>query len=188
MNKNIKFYIVTFSLFCFSCFAQNQKNNDHFFINPYINSFIENLVDKDVNLQKHHVALTYLKNDNGDYNIDFELASGYLKTVRKTYFREIKIRYGNIEVVLVARTDEDLNFLNKLIKKTKKSFKNKDSTKDDHSFYDEDYVWTSFFNNKGELLSLYIPEEQEPAFNMYDKLKNKIKISPNFRGVDFNNF
>lgn len=79
MNKNIKFYIVTFSLFCFSCFAQNQKNNDHFYINPFIDSFLENLISKDVNLSKYYLTIISLKDNDGNYNIDFALTSGDLK-------------------------------------------------------------------------------------------------------------
>lgn len=188
MNKNIKFYIVTFSLFCFSCFAQNQKNNNHFYINPFIDSFLENLISKDVNLSKHYLTIISLKDNDGNYNIDFALTSGDLKTLKIISSKEVKVKYGNVEILLDGKTFEDFDFLKKSVKKTKKVFENKTLSKDNHAFYDEDYVWSSFFNEKGELINLYIPEEKDSAFKIYENLKNKIEISPDFKTLDFNNF
>lgn len=188
MNKNIKFYIFTFSLFCFSCFAQNQKNNDYFYINPFIDSFLENLISKDVNLSKHYLTIISLKDNDGNYNIDFALTSGDLKTLKIISSKEVKVKYGNIEILLEGKTFEDFDFLKKSVKKTKKVFGNKTLSKDNHAFYDEDYVWSSFFNEKGELINLYIPEEKDSAFKIYENLKNKIEISPDFKTLDFNNF
>lgn len=188
MDKSITFYLVIFSLFYFSCFSQAKGDNNCFYINPFINSFIDNLISKDVNINKHYLTIIYLKDNSGDHIIEFELTSGYLKSLRNTTFKESSIKYGNIEVLLNGKTDEDLTFLKKSIRKTTAVFKNKDLSKDDHSFYDEDYVWISFFNDKGELKSLYIPEDKEPAFKIYDNLKNKIKISSDFKTLDFNSF
>ncbi|MBV6881689.1 hypothetical protein AXA65_12245 [Chryseobacterium sp. FP211-J200] len=96
------------------------------------------------------------------------------------------MKYGNVEILLDGKTFEDFDFLKKSVKKTKKVFENKTLSKDNHAFYDEDYVWSSFFNEKGELINLYIPEEKDSAFKIYENLKNKIEITPDFKTLDFN--
>ncbi|MPS74681.1 MAG: hypothetical protein E2590_16225 [Chryseobacterium sp.] len=188
MNKNIKFFTILFVLICFNTFSQTKKNNNCFSINPFINSFIENLIIKDVNLNKNYLALISLKDDNGNYNIDLALTYGDIKTSKTASFKEMKLGYGNIEILLMGKTDEDLKFLKKSIKKTKKIFINKDLSKDNKNFYDEDYVWSTFFNHKKELINMYIPEEKESAYQIFNNLKNEIKISPSFKNLDCNCF
>lgn len=67
-------------------------------------------------------------------------------------------------------------------------FSNKDKSKNNTSFYDEDYVWSTFFNNKKELINIYLPEEHSTADKIFNKLKNEIKISPAFKNLDCNCF
>ena len=188
MNNTIKFFIIIFSLMFINLFSQTNKNNNCFSVNPIINSFVENLINKDVNLNKHYLTIISLKDNDGNYNIDFALTRGDLKTLKIIAPKEVKMKYGNIEILLDGKTFEDLDFLKKSVKKTKKVFENKDSSKDNHAFYDEDYVWSTFFNHKKELINFYIPEEKESAFKIFDSLKSKIKISSTFKNLDCNSF
>jgi len=188
MSKDIKIFIVTLLLIFFNTFSQTSKSDNCFSVNPIINSFIENLINKDVNLNKHYLTIISLKDNDGNYNIDFALTRGDLKTLKIISPKEVKMKYGNIEISLDGKTFEDLDFLKKSVKKTKKVFENKDSSKDNHAFYDEDYVWSTFFNHKKELINFYIPEEKESAFKIFDSLKSEIKISSSFKNLDCNSF
>ncbi|MEA1849452.1 hypothetical protein U9K52_11060 [Chryseobacterium sp. MHB01] len=183
--KDVKIYIIAFILFFNNAISQTKKS-DCFSLNPFINVFIENLISKEVNLDKNYLTLISLKDKEGNYNIDFELTSGDIKTFKIISSKEIKKTYGNITILLVGKTDEDLKFLKKSIGKSKKIFLNKDKSKNNTSFYDEDYVWSTFFDNKKELINFYIPEEKESANKIFDDVKNNIRISPNFKKIDCN--
>lgn len=186
-NNSMKTYIVAFILFFNNAISQTKKS-DCFSLNPFVNVFIENLISKEVNLDKNYLTLISLKDKDGNYNIDFELTSGDIKTFKIVSPKEIKKTYGNITILLVGKTDEDLKFLKKSIAKSKKVFLNKDNSMNNTSFYDEDYVWSTFFNNKKELINFYIPEEKEFADKIYNDIKDKIRISPNFKTIDCNCF
>jgi hypothetical protein len=88
----------------------------------------------------------------------------------------------------VGKTDEDLKFLKKSIGKSKKVFLNRDKFKNNMSFYDEDYVWSTFFDKKKELINFYIREEKKSVDKIFNEIKNDIHISPNFKNIDCNCF
>ena len=88
----------------------------------------------------------------------------------------------------MGKTDEDLKFLKKSIGKSKKVFLNKDKSKNNTSFYDEDYVWSTFFDIKKELINFYIAEEKESAGKIFNSIKKDIRISPTFKKLDCNCF
>lgn len=157
-------------------------------MNPFINSFIENLIDKDVNLNQSHLTLINLIDKDGNYNVDLELATGSIDTLKLNSSKESKLIYGNITVLLIGKTDQDLKFLEKSIKKTHRVFNNKILSKNNTSFYDEDYVWSAFFNSKKELINLYIPEEKESADKIFESIKTQIKLSSRFKKLDCNCF
>lgn len=188
MNKNVKLFITILILVCFNAFSQTRKDNSCFSINPIINSFITNLIEKEVNLNKNYLTILSLKDKDGNYNVDFELSQGDIKTLKVGSAKEIKLKYGNISILLIGKTNEDLKFLKKSIKKSEKIFNNTDLLKNNTDFYDEDYVWSTFFNNKKELINFYIPEEKEPAYRIFNSLKNEIKVSPTFKNLDCNCF
>jgi hypothetical protein len=127
-----------------------------------------------------------LRDKNGNYNIDLELTSGNIDTLKIKSSKELKKEYGNITILLIGKTETDLKFLQKSTKKSNRIFLNKDQSKNDTSFYDEDYVWSVFFNSKKELINFYIPEEQEFADKIFMNIKNNIRISPNFKKIDCN--
>jgi hypothetical protein len=175
-------------LICFNAFSQTTKNKECFSMNPFIDAFIENLIDKDVNLNQNHVTLISLVDKDGNYNIDLELKEGGIEALKSTSPREVVLRYGNMKVVVIGKTGEDLKFLKKSIRKINKVFNNKDTSKNNLSFYDEDYVWSIFFDKKMELINLYIPEEKESAYKIFDGLKSEVKISTKFKYLDCNFF
>lgn len=183
----MKMYIIAFILFFTNAVSQTKKG-DCFSLNPFIDVFIENLISKEVNLDKNYLTLIGLKDREGNYNIDLELTSGDIKTFKMGSPKEIKKTYGNITVLLVGKTDEDLKFLKKSIGKSDKVFLNKDKSKNNTSFYDEEYVWSILFDAKKELINFYIPEEKESADKIFNDLKNDIHISPDFKTVGCNCF
>lgn len=183
----MKFFIAVLLLFSLNAFAQKSKNNSCFSINPLINSFFDNLIEKDVNLKKNYLTIISLKDKDGNYNIDFEL-TGDIAASTLVSKNESKTNYGNVKILLIGKTDEDFKFLKKSIRRTKKVFTNNDISKNNTNFYDEDYVWSTFFNDKKELINIYIPEERETADKIFSKLKNDIKISPAFKSLDCNCF
>lgn len=183
----MKIYIIAFILFFNDAISQTKKS-DCFSLHPFVNVFIENLISKEVSLDKNYLTLISLKDKDGNYNIDFELTSGDIKTFKIKSPKEIKKTYGNITILLVGKTDEDLKFLKKSIGKSKKVFLNRDRSKNNTSFYDEDYVWSTFFDTKKELINFYIPEEKETADKIFSDIKNDIHISPNFKTIDCNCF
>lgn len=187
INSKIKFLFFLFILSCNNTFSQINRNNC-FSINPFIDSFIENLIDKETSLSKNYLTLKSLKDKDGSYNIDFALTVGNLDNFKINSDNEMKLKYGNINLLLYGETEDDFKFLKKSIKKTNKIFHNKDSLKNNAAFYDEDYVWSTFFNNKKELTNFYIPEEKDSAYKIFENLKNEIKISPNFKNLDCNCF
>ncbi|KAA0127220.1 hypothetical protein FY557_13695 [Chryseobacterium sp. SN22] len=164
------------------------KNYVTFSLNPFVNVFVENLIRKEVNLDKNYVTLISLKDKEGNYNIDVELTSGDIKTFKVVSPKEAKKAYGNMTILLVGKTDEDLKFLKKSIGKSNSVFLNRDQSKNNTSFYDEDYVWSAFFNAKKELINFYIPEEKESAAKIFNDIKNDIHISPDFKAIDCNCF
>ncbi len=180
-------YIIAFILFFTNAVSQTKKG-DCFSLNPFIDVFIENLISKEVNLDKNYLTLIGLKDREGNYNIDLELTSGDIKNFKMGSPKEVKKTYGNITVLLVGKTDEDLKFLKKSIGKSDKVFLNKDKSKNNTSFYDEDYVWSALFDAKKELINFYIPEEKESADKIFNDLKNDIHISPDFKTVGCNCF
>lgn len=184
----MKIFILAFVLFFNNITSQIKTKNKCFSLNPFIDVFIENLIDKEVNLDKNYLTLISLKDKDGNYNIDFELTSGDIKTFKIISPKEIKKTYGNITILLVGKTDEDLKFLKKSIGKSKKVFLNKDKSKNNTSFYDEDYVWSTFFDIKKELINFYIPEEKESAGKIFNSIKKDIRISPTFKKLDCNCF
>lgn len=129
-----------------------------------------------------------MKDKEGNYNIDLELTSGDIKTFKMVSTKEIKKTYGNITLLLLGKTDEDLKFLKKSIGKSDKVFLNKDKSKNNTSFYDEDYVWSTFFDTKKELVNFYIPEEKESADKIFNDIKKDIHISPDFEAIGCNCF
>jgi hypothetical protein len=187
IKNNMKMYIIAFILFFNNAISQTKKS-DCFSLNPFVNVFVENLISKEVNLDKNYVTLISLKDKDGNYNIDLELTSGDIKTFKIVSPKEIKKTYGNITLLLVGKTDEDLKFLKKSIGKSNRVFLNKDKSKNNTSFYDEDYVWSTFFDTKKELINFYIPEEKECADKIFNDIKNKIHISPDFKTIDCNCF
>ncbi|MEG0928745.1 hypothetical protein [Chryseobacterium sp.] len=185
MKNKIKFLILMFIVIYSNAFSQINKENNCFSINLLIDSFINNLIDKEANLNENYLIIKSLKDKDGNYNIDFALSIGNLDTLKVTSSeKEMKLRYGNIKILLIGKTNEDLIFLKKSIKKTKNIFSNKDISKNNTNFYDEDYVWSTFFDNKKELINFYIPEEKEVAYKIFNSLKNKINISPKFKTLD----
>lgn len=186
INKKVKFFALIFIFICFNALSQTNKNNFCFLINPIVDSFIENLVHKEVNLNKNYLTIISIKDKDNNYNIDFSLTKGNLEALQITNPLNVKVKYGNIKILLSGKTKKDLKFLKKSIKKTKNIFNNSDLSKNYTGFYDEDYVWSSFFDNKKELINFYIPEEKESAYKIFDKLKNEIKISPTFKRLDCN--
>ncbi len=187
IKNNMKIYIIAFILFFNNAISQTKKG-DCFSLNPFINVFIENLISKEVNLDKNYLTLISLKDKEGNYNIDLELTSGDIKTFKVVSPKEAKKAYGNITILLVGKTDEDLKFLKKSIGKSNRVFLNKDKSKNNTSFYDEDYVWSTFFDTKKELINFYIPEEKESADKIFNDIKNDIHISLNFKTIDCNCF
>jgi hypothetical protein len=185
IKNNMKIYIIAFILFFNNAISQTKKS-DCFSLNPFVNVFVENLISKEVNLDKNYVTLISLKDKEGNYNIDLELTSGDIKTFKVISPKEAKKAYGNITILLVGKTDEDLKFLKKSIGKSNRVFLNKDKSKNNTSFYDEDYVWSTFFDTKKELINFYIPEEKESADKIFNDIKNDIHISPNFKTIDCN--
>ncbi|AZA86834.1 hypothetical protein EG349_08555 [Chryseobacterium shandongense] len=183
----MKIYIIVFILFFNNAISQTKKS-DCFSLNPFVDVFIENLINKEVNLDKNYLTLMSLRDKDGNYNIDLELTSGDINTFKIVSPKEIKKEYGNITILLVGKTDEDLKFLKKSIGKSKKVFLNRDKSKNNMSFYDEDYVWSTFFDKKKELINFYIPEEKESADKIFNEIKNDIHISPNFKNIDCNCF
>ncbi len=185
--RNMKIYIIAFILFFNNAISQTKKS-DCFSLNPFVNVFIENLISKEVNLDKNYLTLISLKDKDGNYNIDFELTSGDIKTFKVVSPKEVKKAYGNITILLVGKTNEDLKFLKKSIGKSNRVFLNRDKSKNNTSFYDEDYVWSTFFDKKNELINFYLPEEKESADKIFDNIKNNIHISPDFKKIDCNCF
>jgi len=186
MNSCVRLYILAFILIFFNATSQTKKKDECFSLNPFVNVFIENLIRKEVNLDKNYLTLISLKDKDGNYNIDLELTSGSIKTFKIVSPKEVKKTYGNITILLIGKTDEDLKFLKKSIGKSNRMFLNKDKSKNNTSFYDEDYVWSVFFNNKKELINFYISEEKESADKIYNEIKDNIRISPNFKKIDCN--
>ncbi|WP_312171519.1 hypothetical protein [Chryseobacterium sp.] len=187
MNKNMKIYFIAFILFFNNAISQTKKS-DCFSLNPFVDVFIENLINKEVSLDKNYLTLISLRDKDGNYNIDLELTSGDINNFKIVSPKEIKKEYGNITILLVGKTDEDLRFLKKSIGKSKKVFMNRDKSKNNISFYDEDYVWSTFFDKKKELINFYITEEKESADKIFNEIKNDIHISPNFKNIDCNCF
>lgn len=183
----MKIFIIAFILFFNNAISQT-KNNNCLSLHPFVNVFIENLISKEVSLDKNYLTLISLKDKDGNYNIDFELTSGDIKAFKIKSPKEIKKTYGNVIILLVGKTDEDLKFLKRSIGKSKKVFLNRDRSKNNTSFYDEDYVWSTFFDTKKELINFYIPEEKESADKIFSDIKNNIHISPNFKTIDCNCF
>ncbi|ASK28743.1 hypothetical protein CEY12_00825 [Chryseobacterium sp. T16E-39] len=175
-------------LACFNVFSQTIKNNGSFSINPFINSFIENLINKETNLDKNYLTLISLIDKDGNYNIDLELTTGSIETLKVASSKEEKLAYGNIKVLLIGKTSDDLKFLKRSIKKTIKVFTNKDLSKNNMGFFDEDYVWSTFFDKNRKLIYVYIPEEKESADEIFKNLKTKIRLSPKFRSMGCNCF
>lgn len=157
---------------------------DEILKNPFVNVFVENLISKEVNLDKNYVTLISLKDKEGNYKIDLELTSGDIKTFKVVSAKEAKKAYGNMTILLVGKTDEDLKFLKKSIGKSNRVFLNKDQSKNNTSFFDEKYVWSVSFNAKKELINFYIPEEKESADKIFNDIKNEIHISPDFKAID----
>ena len=188
INNNMKFFLIAFILFFNNAISQTNKKDKCFSLNPFVDVFIENLISKEVNLDSNYLTLISLKDKDGNYNIDLELTSGNIKTFTSVSSKEIKKTYGNITILLIGKTDTDLKFLKKSIRKSNRVFLNKDKSKDNTSFYDEDYVWSTFFDNKKELINIYLPEEREAADKIFNKLKNEIKISSAFKNLDCNCF
>lgn len=109
----MKIYIIAFILFFNNAVSQTKKS-DCFSLNPFVDVFIENLINKEVNLDENYLTLISLKDKDGNYNIDLELTSGDINTFKIVSLKEIKKEYGNIIILLVGKTDEDLKFLKKI--------------------------------------------------------------------------
>lgn len=186
INTNMKFFIVVFILFFNNAVAQTNIKKECFSINPFIDVFITNLLDKDVNLDRNYLSVISLRDKDGNYNIDLELRSGNIDSVKIKSSKEHKKKYGNIKILLIGKKETDLKFLQNSIKKSNNIFINKDRSKNNTSFYDEDYVWSIFFNNKKELINFYIPEEKESADNIFNLIRNNIRISHDFKKIDCN--
>lgn len=88
------------------------------------------------------------------------------------------MKYGNILILLDGKTPKDLILLKKYIEKSNDIFVNKNKLINNHSFYDEDYVWSTFFDVKKELINFYIPEEKDTAEQLFDSIKYKIRSVP----------
>ncbi|MFC6269891.1 hypothetical protein [Frigoriflavimonas asaccharolytica] len=188
MNKNLKFLIIIFILISFQSFSQTRKKKDCFTLNPIINTFINNLINKDVSINDNYLTLISLKDNEGNYNIDLQLTSGNLETFKIVSPNEVKIKYGNIKILLIGKTAEDLKFLKKAISKANRIFLNGDGSLNNKSFFDEVYVWSLFFNSRKELINIYLPEERQSAYKIFNEMKDKINISSNFKSLDCNCF
>lgn len=125
IKKNMKFFIIAFILFYNNAGSQTKNKNECFSLNPFINVFIEHMINKEVNLDKNYLTLISLKDKDGNYNIDLELRSGNIKNFKVVSLREVKKKYGNITVLLVGKTDKDLKFLKKSINNSIKIFVNR---------------------------------------------------------------
>ena len=187
MMKKAYLFFLAIILFT-STNAQTIDSNKKISLNPFITIFLKNLVTKEVNLEKSYLTVISLKDEDGNYNVDFALTPGNLRTLQITSPREAKMKYGNILILLDGKTPKDLIFLKKYIEKSNDVFVNKNKIINNHSFYDEDYVWSTFIDVKKGLINFYIPEEKDTAEQLFDSIKYKIKISPNFKNVDCNCF
>lgn len=185
--KNImKFFIIVFIFFFNNVTSQTNLKKECFSLNPFIDVFITNLIDKDVNLDKNYLSLISLKDKDGNYNIDLELTSGNIDNLKIKSSKELKKKYGSITILLIGKTEDDLKFLKNSTRKSNRVFLNKNRSKNNTSFYDEDYVWSVFFNSKKELINFYIPEEKEFADKIFNQIKNNIRINPDFKKIDCN--
>lgn len=110
----MKFFLLAFILFFNNATSQTNKKDKCFSLNPFIDVFIENLISKEVNLDKNYLTLISLKDKDGNYNIDLELTSGNIKTFTSVSSKEVKKTYGNITILLIGKTDTDLKFLKKI--------------------------------------------------------------------------
>ena len=176
MNKVYLFFLAII-LFT-STNAQTINNNKKITLNPFITTFLKNLVRKEMDLEKSYLTVISLKDEDGNYNVDFALTPGNLRTLQITSPREAKMKYGNILILLDGKTPKDLILLKKYIEKSNDIFVNKNKLINNHSFYDEDYVWSTFFDVKKELINFYIPEEKDTAEQLFDSIKYKIRSVP----------
>ena len=187
MNK--MFFSIFFCILYMSAYSQSHKK-ENLSINPFIDAFYENLLEKDVNLDKNFLTIICIEDKSKNKNIDFDLTTGDINIDAKKvdFFNRKVIKYGNVKILLIGKTVNDIVFLKKVIKTTAKTYINKDINLNNTSFYDEEYVWSLLFNNKNELVNIFIPEEKDCAYKIFNNVKDKIKINRSFKGLEFNNW
>ncbi|MPS74684.1 MAG: hypothetical protein E2590_16240 [Chryseobacterium sp.] len=159
-------------------------------MNPFINAFYENLIEKDVNLKNNFLTIICIEDELKEKNIDLELSTTDINSSfnKAESFKKIIIDYGNVKILLLGKSDDDLDFILKSIKKTKKIYTNKNPKINNLNFFDEDYVWSLLFNKTNELINFYLPEEKDNAYKIFNKIKCNIKIGKEFKGIGYNNW
>lgn len=182
---------ILFTFFCLlyiTIYSQNIKNKG--MLNPFINAFYENILEKDVNLKNNFLTIIYIEDELKNKNIDLDLSTGDMSSNLKKVdsFKRAIINYGNVKILLVGKNIKDINFLMKSIKKTSKVFINKDPDINNLSFFDEEYVWSLLFNNKNQLINFYLPEEKDIAYKIFNSIKDKVKIGKDFKNIGYNNW
>lgn len=159
-------------------------------LNPFINSFYENILEKDVNLKNNFLTIICIEDELKNKNIDLDLSTGDMSSSLKKVdsFKRAIIKYGNVNILLIGKNSNDIKFLMKSIKKTGKVYVNKNPNINNVSFFDEEYVWSLLFNNKNELINFYVPEEKDNAYKIFNNIKDEVRIGKDFKDIGYNNW
>lgn len=183
---------ILFTFFCIlyiTAYSQNIVKKKGM-LNPFINAFYENVLEKDVNLKNNFLTIIYIEDELKNKNIDLDLRTGdiNLDLNKNDSFKRAIIKYGNVKILLVGKNINDINFLMTSIKKSAKVYTNKNPDINNVSFFDEEYVWSLLFNNKNELINFYLPEEKDSAYKIFNNIKSKVKIGKDFKDIGYNNW
>jgi hypothetical protein len=178
------FYLLTISIYSQGIVKKTGM------LNPFINAFYENVLEKDVNLKNNFLTIISIEDELKNKNIDFDLRTGDMNSDLKKddSFKKVIIKYGNVKILLIGKNINDINFLMMSIKKTAKIYTNKNPDINNVSFFDEEYVWSLLFNNKNELINFYLPEEKDSAYKIFNNIKGKVKIGKDFKDIGYNNW